>query len=270
MSTESRDGLVSVDRALQILELLGAGHPVRVMDVADHLAVARSTAHRLLAALVRRNFVVQDAAKLYHRGPAFGAAGFGLNRMPLLRAAVRPHLEALESRVHETCHLALLEGNGVRFIDGVESRQVLRVGPRIGMLLPAHTTAAGKALLAELSEADFFALYPRGLPGMRAEIAKRAALRRELIAARKRGYATNFDESERGVTAAAVALKDVEGRPVGSMALAGPSVRCPRSRIESLVASLQDAAAAAEESLRKADYSVPSSGIQSPGQPVNA
>ncbi len=37
-----------------------------------------------------------------------------------------------------------------RFIDCVESSQVLRTGSRLGMLLPAHTNSAGKALLAEL------------------------------------------------------------------------------------------------------------------------
>lgn len=243
-------GLISVDRALRILGLLGQRKAVRVMDVADELGVARSTAHRLLTALLRREFVVQDAAKAYHRGPAFLAAGFGSDRMPVLRATVRPHLEALGARTGETCHLVVLEGNGARFIDGVEAAQMLRVGIRIGMLLPAHTTAAGKALLAELSPADFFALYPRGLPGMRAELAKRTTLRREVATAHKRGYATNFDESERGVTAASVAVREPGGRAVASLAVACPSARCPRSRIESLVGLLREAATGAEGALR--------------------
>lgn len=247
---EEAGGLSSVDRALRILELLGERKAVRVMDVADELGVARSTAHRLLNALLRREFVVQDAAKVYHRGPAFLAAGFGADRMPVLRAAVRPHLERLGERTGETCHLVVLEGNGARFIDGVEAQNVLRVGIRIGMLLPAHTTAAGKALLAELSPADFFALYPRGLPGMRAELARRTTLRRELAAARERGYATNFDESERGVTAASVAVHEPGGRAVASVAVACPSARCSRSRIEALVEVLRETAAGAETALR--------------------
>ena len=234
-----------MDRALQILEMLGERRSVRVMDVADHLGVARSTAHRLLTALLRRNFVVQDAAKVYHRGPAFTAAGFG--------ADLRPHLETLATRVDETCHLVVLEGNGARFIDGVESAQVLRVGSRIGMLLPAHTTAAGKALLAELSAVDFFALYPRGLPGMHTELARRTTLRRELALIRKRGYATNFDESERGVTAVGVAVRDDGGLVLASMAVACPTARCPRTRVDSLVRSLRSAASAAESALVSMD-----------------
>jgi IclR family transcriptional regulator, acetate operon repressor len=255
-------GLTSVDRALQILELLGEHRAVRVMDVADHLGVARSTAHRLLTALLNRQFVVQDAAKVYHRGPAFAAAGFGVERVSTLRAAVRPHLEGLAGRVDETCHLVVLEGNGARFIDAVESGQILRVGSRIGMLLPAHTTAAGKALLAELSSPDFFALYPRGLPGMRAELAKRTTLQRELSVVRRRGWATNFDESEKGVTAVAVTVKGPGGLAVGSIAIACPTARCAPSRVEALVECVQDAARAAEAAL------APPSATPAPAPPI--
>lgn len=249
MRAEPNGGLISVDRALQILELLGDHRAARVMDVADHLGVARSTAHRLLQALVYRQFVVQDANKLYHRGPAFLTAGFGSNRAPILRAMVRPHLERLSAAVDETCHLAVLEGNGARFIDGVESRQILRVGLRMGMLLPAHITAVGKALLAELSEGEFFALYPRGLPGNPAEVSKRTALRHELVTVRKRGYATNVDESAKGVTAVGVTVTNEGGLAVASIAVACPSARCPQSRIELLAEDLHEVAIAAKASL---------------------
>jgi len=249
MSSDPHGGLGSVDNALRILELLGQQSAVRVMDVADRLGVARSTAHRLLTALMRRGFVVQDAAKVYHRGPAFAAAGFGSDGVPLIRSAVRPHLEALGDEVDETCHLAVLEGNGARFIDVVESRHVLRVGSRIGMLLPAPATAAGKTLLAELSSADIFALYPRGLPGMRADLARRTTLQRELAMVRRNGYATNFDESERGVTAVAVRLEDGDGLAVASVAVACPSARCPRSRVDVLIEALRRMAASSSAAL---------------------
>jgi DNA-binding IclR family transcriptional regulator len=239
----------SVDRALQILVLLGERKQVRVMEVADHLGVARSTAHRLLTALLHREFVVQDANKVYHRGPAFANAGFGTEGICLIRAAVRPRLEALSAQVSETCHLVVLEGNGARFIDGVESGQILRVRPRTGMLLSAHSTAAGKALLAELSPRDFFALYPLGLPGATAEMAKRRALQDELAIVRQRGFATNFEETERGVTAVATVLKDPGGRAVASIAIACPSARCPRSRVDTLAEVLRDVATAAGQDL---------------------
>ncbi|MGW6898946.1 IclR family transcriptional regulator [Streptomyces sp. NPDC054919] len=248
MARDSGDGMASVDKALQILVLLGERERVRVMEVADYLGVARSTAHRLLVALMSRQFVVQDANKVYHRGPAFLGAGFGREGLCFLRVSMRPFLEDLAKHVDETCHLVMLEGNGARFLDGVKSSQNLRVGLRTGTLLPAHITAAGKALLAELSPADFFSLYPFGLPGQK-DLHKRAELQQELTQVRKRGYATNFNESERGVTAVAVALKNPGGRAVASFAVAGPSARWPRSRLEPLVTALRETADAAEKTL---------------------
>jgi DNA-binding IclR family transcriptional regulator len=250
MPADVHGGITSVDRALRILQLLDDVDGMRVMDVADELGVARSTAHRLLTALLRRGFVVQDAGKIYHRGPAMGTWDGRPSGAALLTAAARGPLTAVSARVGETCHVAVLEGNGTRFLDGVEpAAQARRVGNRTGMLLPAHSTAAGKALLAELSKADLFALYPRGLPGANG-IAARTALQQELASIRRLGYATNLDEAVNGLTAAGVVVRETSGRAVASLAVACPSARCSRSRIEEFVAELRVAVAETEAAIR--------------------
>ncbi|MGW6898933.1 IclR family transcriptional regulator [Streptomyces sp. NPDC054919] len=243
MASKSSSGVGSVDRALQVLLLLGEQDAVRVIDVAEHLGVARSTAHRLLTALLQRGFVHQGADKVYRRGPAFTDAGFGSEGLWLLRSVVRPHMEALSAGVRETCHLVVLEGNGARFLDAVESERILRVRDRTGLLLEAHSTAAGKALLATLSDRDLFALYPLGVPGSnaQAEVVRRKTLQEELAVVRQRGYATNFEEMEPGVTAVAAAFLDRSGQILASLAVACPSVRCPRSRVVALAEAVRKA-----------------------------
>ncbi|WP_255311288.1 helix-turn-helix domain-containing protein, partial [Streptomyces viridosporus] len=52
-------GLESVDNALKLLLLLRRNGRLRLSEAADHLGVARSTAHRLLATLRGRGFAVQ-------------------------------------------------------------------------------------------------------------------------------------------------------------------------------------------------------------------
>lgn len=262
------DGMGSVDRALQVLELLHERGSTRVMDVADHLGVARSTAHRVLTALAARQFVIQDAHRLYHRGPALRslteASSWGASR---LRGLARPHLEALADESGETCHLAVLEGNGARFVDGIESEQLLRVGLRTGLLLPAHVTAVGKVLLADLSHADFFALYPRGLPEARKQLSRRIALEKELATIRRARLATNLDESEQGVTALAVPVV-ADGRTVASVAVAAPSTRCQRGRRPALVDALRRAAAGMESAAREIGFREVGSEAESPGDPA--
>ncbi|MGH3277713.1 MAG: helix-turn-helix domain-containing protein, partial [Trebonia sp.] len=63
----------SVDNALRILQLLRDSGQVRVSGAAAELGVARSTAHRLLAMLVYRDFAVQAEDRSYHPGPAVSA-----------------------------------------------------------------------------------------------------------------------------------------------------------------------------------------------------
>jgi DNA-binding IclR family transcriptional regulator len=156
---------------------------------------------------------------------------------------LRGHLRALHDELGETCHLMVLEGNGTRFLDCVECTHVLRVGSRVGMLLPAHCTSGGKTLLAELSAAQLTALYPRELPGAPGGVPVQLnALRRQLASIRRRGYATNFEESDRGIVAAGACVRDSAGRAVAALAVAAPSARCPRSRVPALAAAVVAAA----------------------------
>lgn len=59
--------------ALRVVRLLHELDELRVMDVADRLGVARSTAHRILAMLVFEGFAAQDRHKVYRPGPALQA-----------------------------------------------------------------------------------------------------------------------------------------------------------------------------------------------------
>src|SRR3954454_11250642 len=84
----------SVDNALRLLELVGQRQALRVAEAADLLGVARSTAHRLLAALRRRGFVTQDRPNgAYRPGPALAEAGLAAISRIDLRAIARPVLE---------------------------------------------------------------------------------------------------------------------------------------------------------------------------------
>ena len=250
---DSTRSMGSVDNALRILMLVGETKRVRVMDVAAHLDVSKSTAHRLLDALNKRSFVVKDAKHIYRTGPAFTHTGLLFENMPSWQPAVHLHLRALAAATGETCHLAVLEGNSVRFIDGITSEQIPRVGSRVGILLPAHTTAVGKAILAEMSAEGVRALYPFGLPGSTpsspTEPAKMLAFRRELTATHHRGYAISVEETETGVTAVGAALHDGSGRTVGAVALAAATARVPRGDLVHLTTCLKGAVSAIEEDL---------------------
>ena len=221
-------GLTSVDNALWLLQLIGERQALRVAEAADLLGVARSTAHRLLNALRRRDFVMQDRPNgAYRPGPALNAIGLAaISRIDIRRVA-RPVLEELREQTQETASLAVLEGATIRFVDCIESLRSVRVGNRTGIVRPAHASAVGKAILAELPPNEIERRYPdEELPQHTpAALSTRSALLDELREIRAQGYALNWEESADGVSAVAVALRDNTGTPLAAIGIAAPSSR---------------------------------------------
>jgi DNA-binding IclR family transcriptional regulator len=238
----------SVDNALRILQTLRDSGQVRVSDVAAELGIARSTAHRLLAMLVYRDFAVQAEDRSYRAGPAIAAEPLRGEPAQRLRQAMRPHMEALCDQVAETINLVVRLGTQTRFLHTVESAQVLRVGDRQGTVLPAWKTSGGKALLAELPDVQLTALL-RGAAGRPPEgmtAAERRSLVNELRLVRDQGYAENIQESESGVCAIGLCLRDKTGDPVAALSVSAPSVRYTPDRSRMFLIELRTTVAKAQ------------------------
>ncbi|RMI43254.1 IclR family transcriptional regulator [Streptomyces triticirhizae] len=236
--------LASVDNALRLIHALDERGELRVCEAAELLGVARSTAHRLLSTLCFRGFATQRGdSPVYRPGPALVDAGLrALSRLDL-RQIARPQLRALADETGETVHLVVLEGNGARFVDGVESTQPLRVGLRVGMVLPAHATAAGKAILAALPPERVTDLYPRGVQTLTDRtLASLAEIQRHLATVAQAGHATNHGESADDVAAVGVVIRDQARHPVGAVALAAPAERLLPPRIPLIAQRMHRAA----------------------------
>ena len=225
--------LASVDNALRLIHALDERGELRVYEAAELLGVARSTAHRLLSTLCFRGFATQRGdSPVYRPGPALLDAGLRALARLDLRQIARPQLRALAEETGETVHLVVLEGNGARFVDGVESTQPLRVGLRVGMVLPAHATAAGKSILAALPPERVTDLYPRGVQTLTDRtMASLADIQRHLATVAQAGHATNHGESADDVAAVGVVIRDQARHPVGAIALAAPAERLLPPRI---------------------------------------
>src|SRR5262245_42856320 len=91
--------------ALRTLLLLHERGELRVSEVAEHLGVARSTAHRVLAMLVFHGFAEQDRRKTYRQGPALRAMRGSEAPPPDLTTIAHAHLQELAEAARETTHL---------------------------------------------------------------------------------------------------------------------------------------------------------------------
>lgn len=223
-------GSSSVGHALRLLTVLAEHGALRVADAADTLGVARSTAHRLLTSLREHGFARQDKPNgPYLPGPRLTDIGRAALDHLDFRIAARPTLERFRAHTHETVSLALLEGATIRIVDDLEATQTVRVGSRIGFTLPAHCTAAGKAMLAELSPADLNRRYPHPRLPTATDISmtSRHQLDQELNHVRQVGYALNLAEAEDGICAVATATPRVANLPPAALAVVVPAQRMP-------------------------------------------
>ncbi|MEO3867888.1 IclR family transcriptional regulator [Nonomuraea sp. B12E4] len=246
----------SVDNALSLLALIGEQRAIRVSEAADRLGVARSTAHRLLSALRRHGFVLQDKPNgVYRPGPVLHEIGLAAIGRIDIRSVARPVLEELSERTRETVSLSLIEGRNVRFLDCVESPRTVRVGDRTGIVMPAHCTAAGKALLAGLSETELDRRFQDRTLVTRTpnSISTWERLEKELALVRRHGYALNEQEGEEGVCAVAVAVRDLANAPLAALAVLLPAARIGQADARRDFVPLLDRAAAAVQRLLRAN-----------------
>jgi DNA-binding IclR family transcriptional regulator len=243
--------IASVDNALRLLVLFRDRPRVRLSEASEYLGVAHSTAHRLMAMLAFHGFVRQEPdSRAYVAGPVLTEIGLAAVRELDIRLYARPALEQLAATLGETAHLAVLEGDTVRYLDAVESPRALRVAARTGTTLAANCTASGKALLAELPDAEVTALFPgqAALAALTARsITTRPRLLAELRRVRERGCAVNVEESEDGVASVAVAVRGTRrapsATPAAAISVSGPVSRMTGPAIEKIAAKLRERAA---------------------------
>ncbi|GGR58312.1 MULTISPECIES: IclR family transcriptional regulator [Streptomyces] len=242
--------IASVDHALRAATMLQMEGGATVSQIAERLGVARSTAHRVLAMLVYRDFAVQGEDRVYRAGPVLELATHSQSLVSRLRVAALPHLHRVMDLLDETTNLIVRTGDTARFIASVECRQALRVGSREGMVFPAHRTTAGLLLLADLTDEELDEVYAperyRDRPAERPDLAR---LRTELRRLHRNGFAVNKERSERGLIAVGVPVRGRDGTALAGLSVSMPSVRYDPKRLQSLVATLEAAVRALDEDL---------------------
>jgi IclR family acetate operon transcriptional repressor len=240
IESTGRTGTQAVDRALHLLDLLTAEPgDLGVTALAGAAGLTVSTTHRLLHALTAAGLVAQDRdTERYHLGARLIALGRGAEtRLGLGRW--HAELSRLAAETGESASLGIRLGNEVLIADHVPSAQPLRFDAGIGRHVPIHASAMGKALLAS---ADDPAAEVIGLGALERftdrTLTDRAELIAELEMTRRRGWALNDGERNPGVRAVAVAIPTAAAHVAAAVAVQGPEVRLPDSRLGSVVALL--------------------------------
>lgn len=221
--------LSSVRNAARLLKEFSRGSSeIGVTELSRRLGIGKSTAHRLLNTLAEERLLEQDPATgAYRLGLAMYELGAAVSLHADLHEACVPVLDQLRNATRETVLVAVLDSREVVYVERRESPQTLRLFGRVGHRDEAHCTSSGKVLLAFLAPADLQDLLDAWEPPRRTPhtITDLAALRRELDAVRRRGWAESVDEAEMGVASVAAPVHNGLGEVIAAVSVAGPLQR---------------------------------------------
>lgn len=230
--------LSSVTSALLVLKAFSDGEPeLGISSIAQRLGLAKSTVHRLAVTLASESFLEQNPQNGRYR---LGLALFSLGALVRQRMDVsnqaHPLLAALRDQTQETVHLAILDEASIMYLHNMESAQAIGTRSYIGTRKPAFCTSEGRVLLA-FNAPELTAAVLKG------ELVKRTpktttdpkALRLMLDEVRHNGFATDDEESEVGLRSVAAPIRDISGKAIAAVGLAGPIQRLTKKELRRLV-----------------------------------
>ncbi|HCA86629.1 MAG TPA: IclR family transcriptional regulator [Streptomyces sp.] len=201
-------GVKSARRAVDLLETFAANKSwLTLGDLHGMTGVPRSSLHGLLRTLHEAGWLEIDGAGGYRLGVRALICGTAyLDRDPVIPYATAT-LETVRDKTGFTAHYARRDGDQVVYLETRESRRSAHLVSRVGRTLPAHATALGKALLAELTPDEVTGLMPDTLAALTPRtITTPEALHAACAETRERGYGLESGEGTPGVRCAAAVV----------------------------------------------------------------
>lgn len=197
---------------------------MRASTIARDLDLPRSTTYQLLDVLRAEGFLLHSPeSQTYALSPLIASLGSSVETADALGRLAQPVLERLvaETRLPVVAHLGLLQHSDVVYASKVAARRAPAVVTSIGVRLPAHLTATGRAMLAALPTAQFDAIYPPAPLSTRTGAGPRSRtdLAILLSESRDRGWATENGDVTDDYASVAAAVVDHNGYPAAAVGL---------------------------------------------------
>lgn len=231
----------ALDRAFSIMDTLSRSSiGLTKRDLSRMLGIPYSTTFNLLATMTSHGYVECDPKSgKYHLGLKLLSYGNMPRRNSPVREAAAEYLDVLVKKTGLTAHLAVLDRGEAVYIDRREAEGFFKVNSWIGKRNFAHTSAVGKALMANQPKSEVEAVWRTGLP-KRTEKTVRSL--RMFVAAlqevRRVGYALDDEEDEPGGRCVAAPILSMEGTPVAAIGVSGHVSGFPRDRAKEVGALL--------------------------------
>lgn len=205
----------SVLKGARLLDVVAASrHPFALSELSSALELPKSSVLSLCTSLVQAGLLTRFDDGTYHLGTHLvDLAHAYLSRTDLAQEFGRAW-DSLHTLPEDSAVLAVLNGTDVVYVACRNGSQPFSFAYRIGMRLPAHCTASGKALLSTMTDAGVRQLY-RGKKLERLTAKSHASLKSllaDLERVRREGYAVDDEETREGMCCHGAPVFDSTGR----------------------------------------------------------
>jgi DNA-binding IclR family transcriptional regulator len=232
----------SVDRAIRALGVLQGARRLSLSEIAARLELPASTVHGILKTLLAHGMVVQDReSSRYQLGPAVLKLGNVYLDTLELRSRALIWSEELARRTGYAVRTGVLLLDEVLIIHHEPRPDGTRQMPELGIVIPVHASALGKAVLAYLpDQAEQLLAYDK-LRSMTGEtVTDPAVLRGQLAEVAGSALATEQEEAVLGDCGAAAPIFDASGSPAGAIGIVVPTAEWPPA--EGVFSAVREAA----------------------------
>jgi IclR family transcriptional regulator, pca regulon regulatory protein len=230
--TEARHSQ-SLERGLAVLGRFTADRPVLgIADIAQELAMTRSTAHRYVCTLLALGYLDQGTSRKYRLGVRVTDLGLSALASTGLREHAHPYLQELSRCTGHTASFGVLDGSDALYVDRVNyvrrTRHPVDLKLAVGSRVPAHAGSMGRLLLANLPDAERKELLEEmTLPRLGPDtIVSKDALQKELERIKGEACVVEREELAPGMCSIASPVRNSAGEVVAAV-----TIEARRSRI---------------------------------------
>jgi IclR family acetate operon transcriptional repressor len=212
--------LVKTFEILEALDRFG-DQGASLGEITAAVGLPKPTVYRILRTLETLACVAVDG-RLYRLGERLKQLG---QPSPATTVAglARPAMARLLAAFEHTVNLAVVEGDRLVYKSMLEGLRSVRMQSIPGSYISMTRSALGKCILAYQSQEQVVQIALREQYADSPADPRLKKLLAELVRVRRRGYAIDDQEVEKGLRCVGAAIFDRDGRPVASLSVSGSS-----------------------------------------------
>ncbi|MCF8112605.1 MAG: IclR family transcriptional regulator [Desulfotignum sp.] len=223
----------TLQRGLDVMEILAKKNGLTITELANELGINRSASHRFLATLEEKGYVTKTKNKRYYLTFKITQIGMKVANDIPLRKVARPYLQEVAYRFRDNVTLGYWDAHKVINLDKIDNDEVMKIDPGIGSFSPGHCTALGKAILAYLPgpELDSYLASNPLTRYTEYTITDRHELDTELFKIRKQAFSVDNQERAIGLRCVAVPVFDYTAYICCAISVSALEINMPDKRI---------------------------------------